>query len=83
MNGLNGTLPTLTGSEKQIAWAEKLREKAINEMMSDISRKERMVEIAHSDSSKAMWERLLSASLGIYNDLISCTSASKIISDWR
>lgn len=78
----NQMLPPLTGSEKQIQWAEKLRAKAIAEMEQDISRKEKMVETA-SEANKPRWERMLATSKEVYNDLISCTSASKIIDGWR
>jgi hypothetical protein len=75
-------LPELTGSEKQIAWAEKIRAEAIAELTQDISRKQAMVE-AREGSMKERWERMLDASVQLLNELLAETSASKIINGWK
>jgi hypothetical protein len=75
-------LPELTGSEKQIAWAEKIRANAIVELTQDISRKQAMVE-AREGSMKERWERMLDASVQLLNELLAETSASKIINGWK
>jgi hypothetical protein len=76
------TLPELIGSEKQVAWAEKLRVKAIAELKQDIARKQAMVDSREGDM-KERWERMLATSVQLLNDLISETSASKIIDGWK
>jgi hypothetical protein len=76
------TLPELIGSEKQVAWAEKLRVKAIAELKQDIARKQAMVDAREGDM-KERWERMLATSVQLLNDLISETSASKIIDGWK
>ena len=78
----NQMLPPLTGSEKQIQWAEKLRVKAIAELKQDIARKQAMVDAREGDM-KERWERMLATSAQLLNDLISETSASKIIDGWK
>lgn len=75
-------LPELTGSEKQIAWAEKIRANAIVELTQDIARKQAMVE-AREGSMKERWERMLDASVQLLDDLLAETSASKIINGWK
>jgi hypothetical protein len=76
------TLPELIGSEKQVAWAEKLRVKAIAELKQDIARKQAMVDAREGDM-KERWERMLATSVQLLNDILAETSASKIIDGWK
>jgi hypothetical protein len=75
------TLPELIGSEKQIAWAEKIRARELPALQAAVDAAQKMFDSA-SETTKPRWERLLKNAQDVLNELITATSASWIINNY-